>query len=109
MDHFYFRIKRLAAVIAVLLLYPGSSFASNETEALRQELTELRQQMQRLQQTYEQQINALEQRLDGLESKTDTKDFAAPVMQAVALTAARNSGIQIGMSGLCAAGGSRVQ
>ena len=108
MDHFYFRIKRLAAVIAVLLLYPGSSFASNETEALRQELTELRQQMQRLQQTYEQQINALEQRLDGLESKADTQAFAAPVMQAVALTAASNSGIQIGVSGLFAAGGSSV-
>ncbi len=35
MDHSYFRMNRLVAVTAVLLLYPGASFAGEETEALQ--------------------------------------------------------------------------
>jgi len=109
-DHYYFRINRLAAVIAVFLLYPGASFAGEETEVLRRELTELRQQMQRLQQTYVQQINALEQRLEGLESKSDNSIMAvaSPAIPTAPTTTASNSGIQIGLFGLFAAGGSSV-
>ncbi len=110
MDHSYFRMNRLVAVTAVLLLYPGASFAGEETEALRRELTELRQQIQRLQQTYVLQINALERRLEGLESKSDKSitAVASPALPTALTTAASNSSIQIGLSGLFAAGGSSV-
>ena len=63
MGHSYFRMKRVAAVMGVLLLNPVAAFAEEETDALRLQLTEIKQQMQHLQQTHEQQINALEQRL----------------------------------------------
>lgn len=110
MGHSYFRMKRVAAVMGVLLLNPAAAFAEEETEALRRQLTEIKQQMQHLQQTYEQQINALEQRLDGLESKSDESATAAaaPAIPSPSTTATSNSGFQVGLSGLFAAGGSSV-
>lgn len=110
MGHSYFCMKRVAAVIGVLLLNPVAAFAEEETEALRRQLTEIKQQMQHLQQTYEQQINALEQRLEGLESKSDESATAAaaPAIPSPSTTATSNSGFQVGLSGLFAAGGSSV-
>lgn len=112
MDFSYFRMKRVAAVIGVLLLNPAISFADENSDALRRQLTEIKQQMQHLQQTYEQQINALEQRLGGLESKSDKSatTAVAPVLALPSPTTATtsNSGFQIGLSGLFAGGGSSV-
>ncbi len=108
MDHSPFRIKRVVAIIGVLLLYSGAAFAEEETEALRRQLTEIKLQMQRLQQTYEQQINALEQRLDGLESKADKRVEVATTTAIRAPSTTSNSDFQIGLSGLFAAGGSSV-
>ena len=110
MEHSYFRIKRIAAVIGALLLSPEAAFADEETEALRRQLTEIKEQTQRLQQNYEQQINALEQRLDGLESESNKSATvgASPTMPTAFTAAASNSGVQIGLSGLFAAGGSSV-
>ncbi|WJW74680.1 hypothetical protein QVG61_09220 [Thiohalobacter sp. IOR34] len=110
MDHSYFRIKRVAAVMSALLLNPGAAFAGKETESLHRQLTEITQQMQRLQQTYEQQINALEQRLEELESKSvkSAKAAVSPALPKVSTATASHSGFQIGLSGLFAAGGSSV-
>ena len=109
MGHSYFRIKRLTAIIVLLLLNSGAVFADEVTEALHQQLADLKQQMQALQQSYGQQINALEQRLDGLESKSDSSVaiVTSPAIPQLTTTAS-NSGIQIGLSGLFAAGGSSV-
>ncbi|MDX2424706.1 MAG: hypothetical protein QNK15_00465 [Cycloclasticus sp.] len=108
MDYSYLRIKRVAAVIGVLLLNSGIAFAEEEPEALRRQLTEIKLQMQGLQNTYEQQINALEQRLDGLESKSVNRAAVAASPPIQALSTTSNSDFQIGLSGLFAAGGSSV-
>ena len=110
MDYSYFRIKRIAAVIGVLLFNQGAAFAEDETEALRRQLTDIKQQTQRLQQTYEQQLNALEQRLEELESQSNTGAMAttSPAIPSVSTAIAPNSGFQIGLSGLFAVGGSSV-
>lgn len=110
MDHFYLHIKRCAVVIAVLLLNPGAAFAADEREDLRRQLTEIKQQMQRLQQHYEQQINAFEQRLQGLESKSEKSATVAaiPDIPRASTATAGNSGFQVSLSGLFAAGGSSV-
>lgn len=109
MDYSNFRVKRVAAVMGMLLLNPGAAFADQETEALRRQFTEIKQQMLRLQQTYEQQIEVLERRLEGLEAKASesTVVAAAPALPTMP-TAPRSSGLQIGLSGLFAAGGSSV-
>lgn len=110
MDYSYFRAKRLAAIIGLLLLYPLTAVADEESEVLHQQLSEIRQQMQRLQQTYTQQINALEQRLQGLESQSNknTTIAASPVIPSLPTTTASNSGFQIGLTGLFTVGGSSV-
>ncbi len=110
MGHSYFRIKRAAAVVGLLLLNPGATFAGQETDVLRRELTELKQQMQRLQQTYEQQIDVLEQRLEGLESESakSAAVTASPAVPAAPTATTSNSGFQIGLSGLFTGGGSSV-
>lgn len=109
MDNSYFRIKRLATVISVLLT-PTAVFAGQETEELRQQLIIIKQQMQSLQQGYEQQLKAMEQRLQGLESKSNESVTAAapPAMSMPVAAPASNSGFQIGLSGLFAMGGSGV-
>ena len=110
MDHSYVRIKNVALVIVVLLLNPVATFAGEETEDLRRQLTEIKQQMQRMQQRYEQQINAFEQRLQGLESKSDKSATVAatPDIPKTSSATSGNSGFQVGLSGLFAAGGSSV-
>lgn len=110
MNYSYFRMKRVAGVIGVLLLNPAAAFAEEESAALRRQLTEIKQQMQHLQQTYEQQINALEQRLVGLESKPDQSvtTVASPAIPSQSTVMTSNSGFQIGLSGLFAGGGSSV-
>jgi len=106
------RIKRLAAVMAALLLPSATALASDETDALRRQLTEIKQQMQRLQHSYEQQINALEQRLGGLEAKSNAPVAIAlptkPAAPVQSVTAAKNNDFRISLSGLFAAGGSSV-
>jgi len=110
MDYSYFRMKRVAAVIGVLLLNPAVACAEEDTNALRRQLTEIRQQMQQMQQNYAQQINALEQRLVGLESKPDKSatTVVSPPIASPSTATASNSGFQIGLSGLIAGGGSSV-
>ncbi len=110
MDYSYFRTKRVAAVIGVLLFNPSTVFAVAETDALRHQLTEINQRIQRMQQTYGQQINALEQRLEELESQSNTGAMATafPASAPASTAIAGNSGFQIGLSGLFAVGGSSV-
>ncbi|VAX05854.1 Zinc ABC transporter, substrate-binding protein ZnuA [hydrothermal vent metagenome] len=76
---------------------------------MRRQLTDIKQQTQRLQQTDEQQLNALEQRLEELESQSNTGIMAvtSPAIPTVSTTT-NNSGLQIGLSGLFAVGGSSV-
>ena len=105
----YFRVGRVAIFIAVLL-NPGAAVASEESEALQEQLAELRQQLRHLQRSYDRQINALTQRLEELESKSAQPE---PVTTSLAVTvpsvpAATGSGLQISLSGLFAAGGSSV-
>jgi len=110
MDYSYFRMKRVAAVIGVMLLNPAVTFAEEDTDALRRQLTEIRQQMQHMQQSYTQQINALEQRLVGLESKSDNSATTvnSTAISSPSTTTTSNSGFKIGLSGLFAGGGSSV-
>lgn len=109
MEYSYFRIKPLVAITSVLLLNPAVSFAGEETEELRRQLTIVKQQMLSLQEGYEQQLKALEQRLQGLESKAGENAMVAvsPAMPPAAATAI-NSGFQIGLSGLFSFGGASV-
>ncbi len=110
MECSYFCINRVAVVIVVLLLNPVAAFAGKETEDLRRQLIEIKQQMQRMQQTYEQQINAMEQRLEGLESKSDKSATVttSPDIPTMSTATTSNSGFQVGLSGLFAAGGSSI-
>ena len=105
-----FRMKRVAAVIGVLLLNPAVAFAEEDTDALRRQLTEIREQMLHMQQNYAQQINALEQRLEGLESKPDNSATTvnSTAISSPSTTTTSNSGFKIGLSGLFAGGGSSV-
>lgn len=110
MEHFYFNIRRVTAVMAVLLLIPGATMAGDTTGALREQLSEIKQQMQRLQQTYEQQISSLEQRLKDLESKSNNTNSVATTVStpSPSTTTTGDSGFQVGLSGLISAGGSSV-
>ena len=111
MDYSYFRIKRLAAVIGLLLLNPLAAAAGEETETLRRQLNDVKKQMQYLQKSYKQQLMALEQRLKGLESKSDehvTVAASSTVPLPATQTTISNSDFQIGLSGLFTAGGSSV-
>lgn len=83
----FFRVKHLAIAIGALLLNPEITFAGEEGEALRRQSTDIKQ-----------QINALEQRLEELASKADNPTTLP----------AGTSGLQIGLSGLFAVGGSSV-
>lgn len=108
MDYSDFSFKRLAAVMGVCSLFPGVSVAEEKGGNFQQDVTAIQQQIQRLQQHYEQQIKVLQQRLDGLEAQREnqiereTSEVKAPA------AVATNSGLQIGLSGLFAAGGSSV-
>lgn len=106
MGPFYFRANCVAIFIGALLLNPEAVFAEEEVETLRQELTEIKQQIQRLQQDYKSRIEALERRLVGLESDGNIKIAVSPASTAPSLSAATDGGLQIGLSGLFAAGGS---
>lgn len=97
MDHLYFSIKRLAVVMAMLLLSPGVAFSLPESASLAQQLTEIKLQMQRSQQSYEQRVNALQLRLQKVENNASEP----------AATAA-NKGLHIGLTGLFATGVSNV-
>ena len=58
MHHSYFHFILSAAVVAALGLNPCATIAAENSETLRQQLSELRQQMRRKQQDYEKQSAA---------------------------------------------------
>lgn len=97
---FFTRYPLLAIIIVSgMLLFNSTALqAADDSKEIHQQLLELQQQMQRQQQDHQTQIDALEKRLD----KTP-KLFASTTN-----TANSSSPLQIGLSGLFAAGGSSV-
>ncbi len=97
---FYTRYPVLAVVVAsgIFLFNPVAAQAADDLNTLDQQLLELQQQMQIQQQNTAVQISALEKRL--------SESRVASTTQVNAVT--QNSGLQTGLSGLFAAGGSSV-
>jgi len=102
----YCYVMQFVAVFTVLLLNTGTVIASNETDALRKQLTE----MKHLQKNYEQQIDAMEKRLVDLESNQNKPEKLAvtPVESSLVTSTGSNNDFQIGLTGLFAAGASSV-
>jgi hypothetical protein len=101
-----------AAVLSLFALNPNVAIAGDEVETLRGEISAIRQQLQTENQAYKNQIADLEQRLRELESsasensvQTSNDQFVSP---AAVRAPASNSGLQLGLSGLFAGGGSSV-
>ena len=88
----------MAIVSGILLFNSTVLHAAEDNKAIRQQLLELRQQMQRQQQDAQAQIDALEKRLDE----------AAKTPRSTADVSKTSGLLQIGLSGLFAAGGSSV-
>lgn len=101
-------INWIAPVCGVLISTPVAAAADDETAALRQQLLDLQQQMQQMQHSYGARIETLAQRLADLE--TQPAPIAAAPAPAVptAVTQDGGSKLQIGLTGLFAAGGSSV-
>lgn len=95
-------------VICMFAANSSVALASEETDQLQRQPAGLEQQMLQMQQGYQQQIDSLEQRIDELEKQSDQSVSEPPAMAVASGTSARNSALQIGLSGLFAGGGSSV-
>jgi len=102
------RIIPMGIIIGALAMISLPAIAAEDPEALRQQLTELQQQMQLSQHAYQSQLQALEQRLKQLEREKTTPALNPAIVRSQIPPSTSSSSLQIGLSGLFAAGGSNA-
>lgn len=99
-----------AALASSLAIGPTTATANDEVDDLREKIGELKQQIQILNQAYEVQTTAMEQRLQELEASIGENSASASKSRTVSPAGSSppggNSVLQLGLSGLFAAGGS---